>query len=786
MAGKGWSNPDNALEGLVNDFRSRCTKVYKEDANRVQEDAGKERGIAEGGYGRKQIQELIQNSADALQESPGRVEVVLTSDHLYVANEGAPFTDTGVRALLYTHLSNKTGTEIGRFGLGFKSISGISDGPQLFSRSVSFEFNRAQAASVLSAELDRSFGPKDVPSLRLAWTISDPLSEFRSDDILTGLSAWAVTIVKVPLLPGAALQLSEEIEKFDESFILFAPHVRELGLRDEVRGDNRHFSSVKRGSRITLTTEDGQREWLVVSRKHEPSDATLESAGHAARRESVDVSWAVPVTGKAGVGQLSAFFPVKSDLTLSGKVNAPWKLSDDRINVIECTFNREILIDVVPQLVVDARKDLIAEGRYGRYIDVLPARGRETRSWADSVLNEPVYSALRDHRCLPDLDGVLRSPNSVKRVPEAVDKFADQWISVVGNRSAWVHPDCTTNNERRSKVERLMQEIPVSVGRVLHWLQDVVSASDAAHSVAAVELAAVVVGAGANAEKDVRDAKIVLLENGTLQQPVQGRCFIRTKPDQDGAVFVDGEVASVTSALESLKRLGITEFEDSGEMLQLLADLRKNGTVDWDRLWVALRGSGVSRVGSAFDSILEGKAAKLVHVRNGLGKWVLPAGLMVAGELLKALKEDGAYLADSDYHAADHDILALLEVRSRPIRSSTHAHETWVGKYWSEVKAAVGDRMKLGIQARDNIRIESIDSPLGPLQNLPELSATNRMALTVAVLDEIHTPRVRVSHPDVTNGTARYVAPEVWWAIEHGMLPTALGPRPVGAVFRRV
>ena len=65
----------------------------------------------------------------------------LTCDALYVANEGKPFEGSGVRALLYTHLSDKTGNEIGRFGLGFKSISGISDGPQIFSRSVSFEFN---------------------------------------------------------------------------------------------------------------------------------------------------------------------------------------------------------------------------------------------------------------------------------------------------------------------------------------------------------------------------------------------------------------------------------------------------------------------------------------------------------------------------------------------------------------------------------------------------------------------------------------------------------------------
>ena len=168
MERSGWIEADRELEGLVDDFRDRCIRVYKEDPNRVEEDAGKERGIAEGGYGRKQIQELVQNAADALQGSPGRIQVTLTRDALYVANEGKPFERNGVRALLYTHLSNKTGAEIGRFGLGFKSISGISDSPQILSRSVSFGFSRQQTADLLSDELDLHYLPEDVPALRLA------------------------------------------------------------------------------------------------------------------------------------------------------------------------------------------------------------------------------------------------------------------------------------------------------------------------------------------------------------------------------------------------------------------------------------------------------------------------------------------------------------------------------------------------------------------------------------------------------------------------------------------
>ncbi|OBJ86632.1 hypothetical protein A5640_09740 [Mycobacterium asiaticum] len=770
------------MGGLVDDFRDRCIRVYIEDPNRVEEDAGKERGIAEGGYGRKQIQELVQNAADALQGAPGRIQVSLTESALYVANEGKPFEDSGVRALLYTHLSNKTGAEIGRFGLGFKSISGISDHPQIFSRSVSFEFSRSQTADYLSTELDRHYRPSDVPALRLAWTL-DPTAEFRADPVLAELSSWAITVVKVPLKEGAAALLAQEIENFDESFNLFAPHVRVLDLVDRITGVSRRFAAAKKGNRVTLTTQDGEREWLVVSAEHKPSAQALESAGHAARRDSVTVSWALPLSGAVGVGQLSAFFPVKSDTTLSGRINAPWKLSDDRINVIECLFNLEILEDVVPKLVVAARGDLIADGSYGRYIDVLPARGKEARSWADRVLNEPVFKALRDSRCLPDLDGQLHAPSALQRIPDDVAEYAKIWLAVTGNRGGWVHPECTSTTERRSKVDRLMQEgdRPKPAGRVLHWLQSVVAEPGAKQSAAAIELAANLILNGGNTEKDVRDARIVLLENGSLAQPIRGRCFLRTNPNQHGTSFVHPDVAARGTTAAALEALGVTAFEDGGEMLELLTVLRRTGKVDWDELWIAMRGSGVQQVHEAFASVLEGHAARIIHVRNGLGRWVLPQGLYFAGECLKQVKEDGHFLVDGAYHASDQELLYMLGVRSRPSRSGG-VKERWISKYVNDVRGRMGDELGLGVQARQAIEIDGLDDVLGPLECLPDLSVTNRTALTLALLNQVDVPRVRVSHPNVLK-KARYVAPELWWARQQGVLPTVVGPTPIAEAF---
>lgn len=777
-----WTTPDRALVGQVDDFHSRCVEVYRRDPNRVEEDAGKERGIAEGGYGRKQIQELIQNSADALQRSRGRVQVVLTEDTLYVANEGAAFSDTGVRALLYTHLSNKSGTEIGRFGLGFKSISGISDAPQIFSQSVSFEFSREQTAKELSTELGMQLGEHEVPALRIAWPI-DPTVEFRADQTLRELASWAVTVVKVPLKRGAADQLSQELETFDESFTLFAPHVRELELRDLHGGETRKFNAKKKGNRIILSTNDEEREWLVVSADHKPSAQALESAGHAARREILTVSWAVPTTGRAGVGQLSAFFPVKSGTTLSGRINAPWKLSDDRINVIECEFNYEILSEVVPQLVVNARKELVADSAYGRYIDILPARGRESLSWADDVINEPIYQALRDSRCLPDLDGQLKSPNSIQRIPNDIPPhLTARWLEVAGNRSEWVHPDCTTSNERRSKVDRLFEKSPKSLGRTLHWMQAIVVEPTPELSSVAIEIAAELVDSGGNIAQDVRDARFILLENGLLQQPVRGRCFIRSNLEETGSTYVDPLVTAKESTYKALQALGITTFEDGGVMLQLLNELAKVGKVDWDALWSAMRGSGEARVRDAFQEVLNGRAGELICVKDGHGSWVRGSKLYLAGDCFKQVKEDATYLVDGDYHSADQDLLGLLGIHRRPMRARSNVNEKWFSQYERHVKDTLAPEMGLGPQLREKIQIDSVESLLGPLQALPDLSDSNRTALTLEVLKSVHLPRVKVSHPNV-NKSVQFIAPEIWWVKKNGMLPTTLGMRPISEAF---
>ncbi|MDR2429513.1 MAG: hypothetical protein LBD14_01190 [Puniceicoccales bacterium] len=76
--------------------------TYRGDPMRIKQDANIEMEALAGGYSYRQVLELIQNGADAILEGTqtgrekGRILVWLNSNHLAVANTGAPVSREGL------------------------------------------------------------------------------------------------------------------------------------------------------------------------------------------------------------------------------------------------------------------------------------------------------------------------------------------------------------------------------------------------------------------------------------------------------------------------------------------------------------------------------------------------------------------------------------------------------------------------------------------------------------------------------------------------------------------
>ena len=298
-----WPEPDAALVAFVGERQRIAISNYVNDPLLLQEHLGHEEDLASGGYGKRQIPELLQNAADALLSggSAGRVEFRIAGGNLYCANEGAAFDERGVTALCYAFIASKRGDEIGRFGLGFKSVLALTDNPQVFSRTVSFQFNAPGSQSIFigaGVEGDR------FPVMRVPAVI-DAHSEAASDPDLADLMTWASTIVKLPLARGGA-RVREELVNLPPNYLLFLDWVNELGIvlaGAEGQREPRRYLRQRDADDVTITNGDEVRRYAYASRMVRPSAQALAELPSTIARDEMLVSYAAHTgrqDGRAG------------------------------------------------------------------------------------------------------------------------------------------------------------------------------------------------------------------------------------------------------------------------------------------------------------------------------------------------------------------------------------------------------------------------------------------------------------------------------------------------------
>ncbi|MGH3902630.1 MAG: sacsin N-terminal ATP-binding-like domain-containing protein [Pseudonocardiaceae bacterium] len=457
------SHRESSVLDVVVAQSRRVLETYRVDAGLIQEHANNERRIAQGGYGDRQIFELVQNAADEIRDSPGgEIAVVLTATHLYCANEGAPVTPEGADTILRMSVSRKRGGQIGRFGVGVKSVLAISDTPQFFSRSggveFGFGFDRDWSAEMIRAVHSEAV---ETPVLRMAQPL-DPARSRAVDPVLNDLMRWATTVVRLPLKPQSVNRVAGDLATFPVEFPLFSPHVGTVTLEDRrssgivkrqvfqlVDGERRRLQEV-RPDEVSI-----DHDWRVFTRTHRPSESALRAAGELHDRPEIDISWGVPERSGSR-GAFWAYFPTKFATTLRGILNAPWKTSEDRQAIFDGNAFNEELIQVAAELVVDSLPKLSSPEDPAVYVDYLPGRGREAPQFADERLTKAIWTTAAQRPSLVDQNGVLRKPGEVRIHPEDLrEEWLKLWAGYESRPADWVHHS-TERRERRARVSLIL------------------------------------------------------------------------------------------------------------------------------------------------------------------------------------------------------------------------------------------------------------------------------------------------------------------------------------------
>lgn len=719
-----------SVRQVVEEQSQRVRETYRIDPGLIQEHANGERRITQGGYGERQVYELVQNGADEMRGlKNGEIRVILTDRFLYCANTGNPMTPQGADTILRMSVSRKRGGQIGRFGVGVKSVLSVSDAPQFFSRTGSFGFEREWAEQTIRAVVPNA---SDIPVLRMARPI-DTEKAAAQDPVLADLLKWAVTVVRLPLLPGSAGRLSHDLKNFPSQFQLFSPHVASLYLEDRSGGQPvvRELFVKFSGTFHTLQafSADGTAsttEWHVFRRTYSPSTIALASAGELHDRPEIDIAWAVPTRGFGERGTFWAYFPTNYATTLRGLLNAPWKTSEDRQNLFDRNAFNDELIEQAARLVVESLPELVDPADPGSYLMLLPGRGREAPQWADERLTNAVWKAAASLPSLPDQNGELRRPAELQMPPEdASEELLKLWSGHPGRPLDWTHKSIESR-ERRAKARLIFERAECREATVREWLEALVSDGSAEASARAVQIAAAMVKGNDEQANSVRSARILLTESFGMVPVSAVDVFQRSGRDElsDDLVYVDPRVTDMVGVRSALDRLGVHEATPAGRLTAVLEKgFAHYHDAEWEDFWKLCRRVTAREAAGAIAKSTPNWWHDL-RLRTVGGGYRRPVDCLLPGRVVPADGSRDRHVAvDLGVHAADRPVLEALGMSDAPVAGVDPRGEAWFEEYRAAVHKALCARIPAGVS---HPKLSSLDvdgtNPPGPLGVLQALS----------------------------------------------------------------
>lgn len=752
-----WAGPDGELGAYIAGESRKTVSAYAQQPNLVLEHANHEQDTARGGYADRQLFELVQNGADALSGTSdgGRIAIRLTDGCLYCADDGESIDRAGVTALMFSHLSPKRGTgEIGRFGLGFKSVLGVTDAPEFFSRAGSFRFDRQHAREHI-----REVAPdvERYPVLRVA----DPVDahEARNNDpVLYQLMDWATNVVRLPLKPGAADNIRQQVKDFPAEFLLFVKHVRQLHL-DDGSTLNRTLELESASGELRLVDGEVARRWKLFKLIHPLSDDARADQRSLDDGGEVPIWWAVPLDRLTDPGRFWAYFPTKTASLIAGILNAPWKTNEDRQNLLPGPYNDE-LIDAAAEMIADALPQLATPADSARHLDALPRRHEAGDSDQSDRLRKCLLAGVCQREVIPDQDGKLRSIPNVNYPPEELTRGSlgemndafESWARYLGRPSNWLHHRALPRH-RIARIDLLIEQWQSAHGNasrfprkvsVSDWLEALVhektggAAADA--SIAALATAAAI---PPNLRNPHQLGRIVLMQSGAWKLVDPEHVFLPRDVNNTGSpsnadALVHASVASDADARRALQKLGIAAVSAESLFKNVASRLLDGYSTpsdpdpEWCQFWALAREVEPDRAKATITDRPHWRAQ--LRIRTQAGAWAPLHRVLLPGGI--APGPDGRerqVAVDLEFHADDKEQLHRLGVVADPDGERELSAESWFREFQDEARCKFRAR-HLPSTPQDNYLQFKSTQGAGPLEVMDELTEEGKAKYTDALL----------------------------------------------------
>ncbi len=759
---------ENSLCSFITNEVEKSLEAYRAQPNLITEHANQEQDIIRGGYAERQLFELVQNGADALAQKVGGGKIVirLTDEHLYCADDGEPINREGLIALMFSHLSPKRGTKkIGRFGLGFKSLLGISDSPEFFSKSVSFKFDRK-----IAEETFRSIAPdpERFPVLRTPSCID--LASIPMDKVLQDFTEWASNVIRLPLLPSASDLVAKQIFQFPAEFLLFAKHVRMLELENSLSLTIKQYELEESDGHYWLQDEKSITQWKLSEREHTLSQNARDDRRALDEDESVLIQWAVPVDRLQDTGRFWAFFPTANSSLVAGILNAPWKTNEDRQNLLKGPYNEELILAAV-DLVSTHLHELSVSKDPGRHLDALPRRHEAGDSDQVDLLRYHVLSKLSNKNIVPNQEGELRLLDEIRYPPKEITQdrkmnweCLGKWSSFENRPVDWLHNKANTRH-RISAIDRMFEHNQSSIGSrrssIREWLESLVNDTDLQFRIeaskTAIQTAVLIPEEFRNSPSNL--GKFVLTATEDCRSPDPNTLFLPEEIQSDQNLllelssYVHPSLVSDDEIVSALKLLGISPPSRINQLEVIVDQLLLNG---WEsetlqKFWILSRKLSVKEVASTVESRSttsqfknrysfpdKQKIRKLIcenfRVLTKSGIWKPRSLVLLPGEIVPGDgSRDDSNTADMEFHEKDAELLNYFGFVATPSKDHDVSDESWFVKYQSEHRRKFKKR-KLNRTPQDGYLKFTHTSCSGPLEVLEHLSNEGQANYTHALL----------------------------------------------------
>ena len=396
------------------------------------------------------IFELLQNAEDALRRlrQPGNSRSVsfhLQQDALRVSHFGDAFTEADVRGICGIDESTKEINEIGRFGIGFKSVYAFTDRPQVHSGAEDFaieEFVRPMAVRAIQRAADE-------------------------------------TVILIPFkhsLDAAYDEISNALLHIGASALLFLRHIGEISWRTELGASGQYLRESEdidsNARRVTILGEQNGKdatdeEWLIFSRPVTATD------GVEARPIEIAFSCLEdPVSRDRHIhpverSPLVVFFPTAVETHLGFLVQGPYRTTPSRDNIPrDDAWNRSL----VEQTAVLLRTSLCwLRDQHLLNTDVLRCLPLDSAKFSDDTMFAQLFAQTKDtlftERLLPrDIEGFISAPNARLGRTRELRRLFDpaQLAALYGDEGelAWLTGDITQDRTPDLR-EYLIKELTV-------------------------------------------------------------------------------------------------------------------------------------------------------------------------------------------------------------------------------------------------------------------------------------------------------------------------------------